>query len=100
MLEGSIMDLLAFVSAFAASAVLGVTKKYTGVLDGAIGKVVKPLQPAVIAFVSLGLPYLASVLHLTAAPDASTFVAAPTATILAVTIREVLSRLKKPNVGY
>lgn len=95
-LEGSVMDLIAVLGTFAASAVLGVTKKYTGVLDGALGKVVKPLQPAIVAVVGLGLPYLANALHLSGVPDASTFVAAPTATIIAVTLREIAAKLKRP----
>ena len=96
-MDTALLDVLAAGSAFLASAALGFTKKFTGALDGKIGTTVKPLQPLIVTAVGIGLPVLASALHLTTAtPDASTFVTAPTATILAVTLREVAARIRKP----
>jgi hypothetical protein len=94
-MEQSLSELLAFGGAFLGSALLGFIKGPLGKADSAIVGFIKPVQPLVVGVAALAVPYLANVLGLTAAPDAATFVAAPTATVLAVTFREVLARLRK-----
>jgi hypothetical protein len=89
------VDLLAFGAAFVASALLGFVKGPLGKADNAIVNALKPVQPLVVGIAALGVPYLAGVLGLREVPDVATFVSAPTATVLAVTFREVLARLRK-----
>jgi hypothetical protein len=93
-METAIMDLIAIGGTLLGSLVLGITKKYTGVLDGAAGKLIKPVQPVVVLAAGLALPWLASKIGLVSGvPDASVFIAAPTATVITVALREALSRL-------
>ena len=96
-MEGSFTGLLAFGSAFVASAVLGIIKGPLGKADSAIVGFIKPVQPLVVGVAALAIPYAAHALGLTASPDAATFVSAPVGTVLAVTFREVLARLTKPK---
>lgn len=87
--------ILSLVGAFAASALLGLSKKYTGALDGDLAKLVKkPLQPLVVAAAALALPAAAHALHI-AAPDAQQFVNAPTATIAAIAAREAIEAARR-----
>lgn len=84
-------QLLTYGTAFASTALLGLTKKYTTVFDTAIGKAIKPVQPWLVLMLSAALPRL---IHGTPnVPDAGTLVAAPTATLLAVGAAEVIRRL-------
>lgn len=94
-MESAIMDLIAVGGTLLGSLALGFTKKWTGALDGKVGSVIKPVQPVVVMAAGLALPFLAGKLGLVSGvPDASTFVAAPTATVFTVALREVLSRIK------
>jgi hypothetical protein len=94
-MDGAVVDLLALASAFGASFLLGAIKKVTGGADNAIVNFIKPVQPLVVGIAALGIPYLASAIGVASVPDAATFVTAPTATVLAVTLREVTRRLFK-----
>lgn len=75
-----------------ASAVLGGTKKFTGLADMKIGGVIKPVQPLLVMALAWGLPKLGAAIGLVP-PDAAALVDAPTATIAGIVSREVLSRL-------
>ena len=98
-MESAVFNLGTWAATFAASFLLGATKKYTGLLDARIGAVVKPLQPLLLTVAGIGLPALASALGVgTVDPEA--FVSAPAATLIAVTARETLRRLsgaKRPR---
>jgi hypothetical protein len=94
-MEGAFVDLLAAASAFGASFLLGTIKKAVGGADNAIVNFIKPVQPLVVGVAALGIPYLASAIGIAQVPDAATFVTAPTATVLAVTLREVTRRVFK-----
>lgn len=86
-------DLISVVGVFGGSALLGLMKKYTSLLDHRIGKAIKPLQPTLVAVAGIGLPYLTSALGISSV-DPSVFVTAPTATVAAVSLREVALRLR------
>lgn len=92
-LEPALFDLVSAAGAVGASLALGFLKKHTATLDGAIGKAIKPLQPAIVLGVGLGLPWLTARLGIADGVDAGVFVTAPTATILAVTVRELRRRV-------
>jgi hypothetical protein len=95
-MENALMEIFAVVGALGMSASLGFLKKYTGILDAKFGALVKPVQPVVVTAAALALPYLADILHITPV-DAGVFIAAPTATIAAITLREVGKRITKPK---
>jgi hypothetical protein len=84
-------QLLTYGTAFATAGVLGLTKKYTGLFDTAIGKIIRPVQPWLVLALSAILP---NIIHGTPnVPDAGQLVAAPTATLLAVGAAEIIRRL-------
>lgn len=91
-MESGFFNLATFAATFAASAALGFTKKYTSALDGSFGKIVKPVQPLLVTAAGIGLPLLANAIGI-GQVDPNAFMAAPTATIVAVSLREVLKRL-------
>lgn len=86
-------ELFTFASGLIGSALLGVAKK-TNMLDGKVGKFIKPFQPAVVMGAAVGLPLLANAIGLSEVPSADVFTAAPLTTVLNVTLREVLRRLQ------
>jgi hypothetical protein len=92
-LDPALFDLVSAAGAVGASLALGFLKTHTAALDGAIGKAIKPLQPAIVLGVGLGLPWLTARLGIAGGVDAAVFVTAPTATILAVTARELRRRV-------
>ncbi len=84
-------QLLTYGTAFVTTGALALAKKYTGVADTKIGKLVKPIQPWLVLGLAAVLP---RVIHGTPnVPDAGQLVAAPTATLLAVGAAEVIRRL-------
>lgn len=91
-LDTSVLDLVSAAGVFVASIGLGFVKKHTTALDGTIGRAVKPLQPALVFGAGLALPWLGAKLGLTGPIDPAVFVTAPTATLLAVTARELRAR--------
>lgn len=93
-MEMALTDLLATAGVFVASAVLGALKGHTSALDGKLGRIVKPFQPALVALAGFGLPAVTAALGI-APVDPSVFVTAPTATIAAVTLREAAARLRR-----
>jgi hypothetical protein len=94
-MEQAFGDLLAYGGAILGSLVLGFVKGPLGKADSAIVNLIKPVQPLIVGIAALGVPYLATALGLHGPVDPSVFVAAPTATVLTITAREVLARLKK-----
>lgn len=92
-MEAALMDLISVLGVLAGSSLLGVTKKYTGILDGKIGNVVKPVQPVLIGLAGIGLPLLTNALGI-AEIDPSMFVTAPSATIAMVSMREGSRRVR------
>lgn len=91
-MEQAIMDLISIGGALLGSALLGVTKKYTTILDGKVGNAIKPVQPILVGLAGVGLPYLTGALGI-APVDPSVFVTAPTATLAIVAMREANERL-------
>jgi hypothetical protein len=91
--------LLTVATGLASSIVLAGAKKWTGVLDTKLGKVVKPLQPLLVLGLAVVLPKLGAATGIMP-PDATQLVDAPTATLTAVVAREVLARVfgKKEKV--
>ena len=87
-------DLIAYASAIGGSWLLGMTKKYTTMFDTAIGKVIKPLQPVVVAGLALLIPLIANAIGIVEVPTADALATAPTAALVAVVAREVLKKLK------
>lgn len=87
-----ITDPVAALGVFGMSLALGVVKKYTGIADGAAGKFLKPVQPALTMAAGIGLPFLTQWLGI-APVDPAAFTTAPAATVAAVTARETLRRL-------
>lgn len=76
------------------SAMLGVVKKFTGILDTAVGKLIKPIQPLVVSVLGMALPFLGGKIGLiTEIPTGELFASAPAATVFAVAIREIYVRL-------
>ena len=92
-MEAALMDFISMLGVILGSALLGLTKKYTHILDGKIGGIVKPLQPGLLMAAGIGLPYLTQRLGI-GAVDASMFVTAPTATIAMISFREGTRRLR------
>jgi len=92
-MDPAVLDLVSAAGAFGASLALGFLKKHTGTLDGAIGKAIKPLQPAIVFGAGLALPWLGAKLGLSGPVDPAVFVTAPTATLIAVTARELRARV-------
>ena len=89
-----ITDPVAALGAFGASAALGFVKTQTGALDNWLGRKIRPVQPLVVALGAFGLPLLANALGI-ATVDPELFASAPTATVAAITAREVLARIRK-----
>jgi hypothetical protein len=96
-LDPALLDLVSAAGVVATSLALGFLKKHTGALDGAIGHLVKPVQPALLLAVGIGLPWLTAQLGIAGPVDPAVFVTAPTATVLAVTFRELNRRLFTPK---
>lgn len=71
----------------------GTIKSYTGILDGKIGSVIKPLQPALLTLAGIGLPMATQALGITDI-DPAMFITAPTTTIAMVTMREGMLRAR------
>lgn len=86
------LDPMAALGAALGSFALGLVKKHTTVLDGKIGRAIRPLQPLLVASAGLGLPYLTQALSI-GAVDPATFVTAPLTTILLVSARETKERI-------
>lgn len=93
-MELALVDLLSAAGVFVASALFGTIKSRTSALDGKIGAFVKPVQPLLVAVAGIALPYASAALGI-GTVDPSVFVTAPTATILAVTMRETAARLRR-----
>lgn len=88
------LDPIAALGAFAGSLLFGALKKWTGALDGKIGAVVKPLQPALVMGAGFALPLLTSALGI-AAVDPMAFVTAPLTTVALVSTREAYLRVTR-----
>lgn len=86
------VDFLSILSVVGGSALLGAVKQ-TSVLDGKIGQVIKPLQPALLTLAGIGLPMLTQSLGI-ADVDPAMLVTAPTTTIAMVTAREGMLRVQ------
>lgn len=86
------LDPIAGLGALAGSALFGLVKKYTSVLDGKIGRAIKPLQPVVVMGAGIGLPFLTNWLGI-APVDPAALATAPLATVALVSTREVWRRL-------
>ncbi len=87
------MDFLSILGVAGGSLLFGGLKELTSLLDGKIGKIIKPLQPALITLAGIGLPIAAQALGI-ADIDPAIFVTAPTATIVMVSIREAMLRVR------
>ena len=87
-------NLLMVLAGIASSAILGLFKKATGIADTALGSVLKPLQPLLVLGLTVALPMLGTVLHLTDMPTATAIMAAPASTLLAIVLREIAVKLK------
>ncbi|MGE0347390.1 MAG: hypothetical protein AB7N73_14940 [Gemmatimonadales bacterium] len=86
------LDPVSALGALGASALFGLVKKYTGLLDGRIGRAVKPLQPAIVTAAGIGLPFLTQLLGI-APVDPAAFTTAPLTTVALVSTREAWQRL-------
>lgn len=86
------LDPIAGLGALAGSVLFGLVKKYTGVLDGKIGRAVKPLQPVIVMAAGIGLPFLTSWLGI-APVDPAAFTTAPLTTVALISTREAWQRL-------
>jgi hypothetical protein len=99
--EAAVNDLLLYgyatASGFISSAILGGIKKIQPIVDSAVWKLIKPIQPIVVAALTMALPIVANALGISDVPTADVFVAAPFGTVIAVTAREVLKKLKGPQ---
>ncbi|KKN37820.1 hypothetical protein LCGC14_0759640 [marine sediment metagenome] len=87
------MDFLSMLGVIGGSMLFGTIKSYTGILDGKIGSVIKPLQPALLTLAGIGLPMAAQALGITDI-DPAMFITAPTTTIAMVTMREGMLRAR------
>lgn len=92
-MEVALMDFITILGVLAGSSLFGVMKKYTRILDGKIGDIVKPMQPVVIMAAGIGLPYLTQALGI-GEVDPQMFVTAPSATIAMISLREGTRRLR------
>lgn len=80
--------------------VLDLVKKglaLVGKADAAIVKVLKPLQPAIVAVLSIGLPLLTNMLGWSEVPDATIFASAPIAGLIGTVGREYALKLFGPK---
>lgn len=88
-------DMVAALGVALSAAVLEWLKRRTSALDGKIGSVVRPVQPALIAVVGVAAPHITGALGVTV--DPAQLVTAPTATlaatVLTLGVREVGRRL-------
>ncbi len=87
------MDFLSMLGVIGGSMLFGTIKSYTGILDGKIGSVIKPLQPALLTLAGIGLPMATQALGITDI-DPAMFITAPTTTIAMVTMREGMLRAR------
>lgn len=87
------MDFLSMLGVIGGSMLFGTIKSYTGVLDGKIGSVIKPLQPALLTLAGISLPMATQALGITDI-DPAMFITAPTTTIAMVTLREGMLRAR------
>ena len=86
--------LISYVAALAASALLGLIKSTVNFVDPKVTAFIKPFQPVVVALLAVGLPLLCTAIGIVEVPVADVVAQAPLATIVAVTAREVLKRLR------
>lgn len=91
-MELALVDLISIIGVSLGSLLLGVMKKYTAILDGKIGGVVKPFQPILIMAAGIGLPLLTNLLGI-GTIDPQMLITAPSATILVVSMREGSRRI-------
>lgn len=89
------LDPLAALGALAGSLLFATVKKFTGALDGKIGDVVKPLQPALIMGAGFALPLVSQALGLAGPVDPLSFVTSPLTTVALVSTRELYTRAKR-----
>lgn len=88
-------QLLAVGLGIASSAILSLVKRLTGIADGKIGPIVKPVQPLLVAAIAAGLPILASKIGISVGlTDAEAIASAPTAALAGILARELAIRLK------
>ena len=88
-------QLLSYGAGILGSIILGAVKRNTTLFDSKIGDFIKPVQPAIVFGLSIGLPLLGNAIGITDIPDATVFANAPTATLVAITAREIFKRLQK-----
>lgn len=85
--------LLTVVTGLLSSTVLGLVKRATGAADTAVGKVLKPVQPFVVAGLSVLLPVLANAAHIVNMPTPEAVANAPAAALVGIVAREIATRL-------
>lgn len=90
----SVNDLISFGAAFASSALLGIIKRNTTVFDRDIGNFIRPAQPFIVAGLTVALPFIGKAINVVDLPSADIWANAPTATLVAITAREALRRLR------
>lgn len=79
----------------AASALLGLVKRVTGIADGKLGPIIKPVQPLVVAALAAGVPLIANQLGVSFGIDDAQAVAnAPAAALVGILGRELALRIK------
>jgi len=96
--EQELSDLMAYLAAtgfgVVSSFLLGAFKKIQGVVDAAWWKLIKPVQPYVVAALTFLIPVICDALGIVQI-DPQVFIAAPFGTVVAVGARNVFEILKK-----
>lgn len=93
---GPFADATTYAAGFAAAALLGAAKKWTGVADIRAWRVVKPIQPLVVGALALAVyPVVTKLTGVTDLPAPEVFARAPTAALAGVLVRELFTRLFK-----
>ena len=89
-------DALTYAAGFGAAAILGATKKWTGVADAKAWNAIKGFQPVVVGALAFGLyPLISKVTGVTDLPAPEVFAKAPTAALIGVVGRELFLKLFK-----
>lgn len=93
-MEAAMADLISTVGVLGASAALELLKPRLARLDARVLNAVKPLQPMILALAGVALPMATAALGVEPV-DPSVFITAPSATVVAVSLREVALRLQR-----
>lgn len=96
-MESSVTDLLLYAVGLASAAILGGLKTFTDQLDLKISNWIKPAFPLIVFALNFVLPWIGAQLGIAEIPAGEILAAAPWATLVGITAREILRRWMDRN---